>query len=338
MKECWNLTGIDWIDYIRCEHVLTKECISSLEFCRDTGGYVSGGFATELARAILTRDGTLKIFDKNCQIQMNELWLLNNLRVKTLIRHGAYVKSSADELKNTQSQKAIRFWKIGVTDVDVFFPGVDSANSALQKIENEVVTIDMIPSLAKYATEVIVGSTTNANILQVITSFTGQPADVLGQFDLANPRVYFDSAGLHWTDDWADLEERRLLGIDRTDKQNLLWRASKWFHDHKYVDFRKGDHEKLFDVIMSAVELSKSGKLKRFGNDVNVYSIKSLFKRFWHVMPAKILLMSSFMCDTYETKELYKKIGRQCGTLSTSGREGDFVQNEDVRQTHDSRV
>ena len=194
-----------WLNDLIIERTLSLSCTDAIMKSLSVGGYLTGGFARRLAVALLAKNGIIRLDDGSLK------W--RNLRHSVFLGQGR----SVDFGRN-------KWWKSEVDDIDMFFPTEEIALSVVSQVRSELPVLWDSPTPAGYGHEFVLGD----NILQVITKVTGTPEEVTDGFDLANAKVWLDSSGIHVPDGWIEMEERRLLGIDRSDKLNLLWRVYKW--------------------------------------------------------------------------------------------------------------
>lgn len=296
LNDMWNVERVDWLNEITTRRVVGETTRKILRECIDCGGYIAGGFARNLARCIM--------FDRNllpppCESPWK--WLEEYCRVRRLPFE--YSTNIHD-----------RNWKMRVGDIDIFLPAESIAEGICGRlVESRELYQWSSRTLAGYGMEYITGG----NLVQILTKFHGDPLHVIDSFDLANAKVYLDRDGLHWSDEWCDLEDRKLLGIDKGDKPNLLWRVNKWFDRNKYVDFRGGDHEKFVDSILSIISLSANGELKRFDQNVEPWGIRGYAKKYWRLLPASELLKISMGYDTYDQLNVIKELSHRGNSTDT---------------------
>ena len=300
--EVWNVECTDWIGEIFTRGIISKSTEKILRISVGSGGYVTGGFARNLARCILSDRNLLPPPPLEWGRDRNEGW--NKLK--------RYANTQKVPWRNS-NEVSDRTWKSGVGDIDIFFPTEVDAQGICSQVNSSSTCEWSSPTLAGYGMEYLSGG----NLIQILTKFHGTPDEITGSFDLANAKVYLDGAGLHWSDGWCELEEENLLGIDHFDKPNLLWRVNKWYHRNCYTDFRPGDHAKFVDSILSTVTLAKKGDLKRFGRDVDPASVKGYAKRYWGILPAGELLKISMCYDSYDQMHAIKELSHRGNTTDT---------------------
>ena len=302
LNKVWNVERVDWLDEISSRKIIGETTRKILREAMDCGGYVTGGFARNLARCIL--------FDRNL-LPPPPAMKFGEKSWKWLER---YCKVKLFPVYNDSRGIHDRTWKSGVGDIDVFFhTETDSMRTCSYVNSTPDLCEWSAPTLAGYGMEYVTGG----NILQILTKFHGDPLHVLDSFDLANSKVYLDRDGLHWSDEWCELEESKLLGIDRWDKPNLLWRVNKWFSRNDYVDFRKGDHERFVDSILNTISLAIAGELKRFGKVVDPSGIRGYAKKYWRILPASELLKISLGYDTYDQLHAIKELSHRGNSTDT---------------------
>lgn len=291
----WSTERVDWIDILSAKGIIGGAPRHILTKCLDRGGYISGGFAKQLATCVLADKKILSnpysgSFDSN-------YWRY----LKESSHVGRYVTQNTHSLS-----KIDRSWKTGVTDIDVFFQSEEGAVQAVTELNTtgQELWDWSADTLAKFGVEYL----SSGKMIQLLTKFSGPPKEVIESFDIANAKVYLDAEGLHWNDTWADLELMKLLGIDRFDKPNLVWRTSKWFFKSRYVDFRRGDHEGFVNAIISLTEKAGRGELEMWGKKLHAKSISGRAKSFWHLLPARDLLKISMVYDSYDQMEAVKML------------------------------
>lgn len=270
----WQHLDVDWLARLDEQRIMYASSIQSLSTAIDCGGFVSGGFACFLARALL---------HDHVMTRETEAW-------KRLF---AYV----DSKPNFDEFRAI------TGDVDVFFPTQTAAYAATSRVLEKNVYPNT-PTRGGYGREIRASN----NVFQFIHKIHGEPEHVLGGFDIANAKVYLDRRGLHFTNRWNDLERKRFLAVDSWDKSNLLWRLNKWFRKHSYVDFSADDHEKFVDYVFRLLTETQHGQIIRWGNKIGPADIKRIAKRYWHYLPMRDLLLLSAAYDGYDQLQAVKMI------------------------------
>lgn len=302
----WHLEPIDWVDRLRHKKIIDQTGRDALCSAMNLNGYVTGGAARALAVVFLGPQykGIIRNpagYGDDCEDQMTRFgWNV------TIARHPNSLFSSVSGMKQDFDSKN-RKWKSNISDVDVFFRDAASARSCISRLNSQGEALWSAPSLAHYGVEYVFGR----NLFQFITHFSGSPEEILGSFDLANAKVYFDAAGLHWSDEWAELEEKRVLGVDNWGKQNLLWRVAKWMGRHGYDDLREGDHDKYLDAVFKAIDETKEGKLIRWGEPVRVDTIRLAAKKLVYRMPPREALKASIIFDSYDQINILRDVANK---------------------------
>jgi len=309
----WHVEPIDWIDRLRHAKIIDQTGRDALCAAMNLNGYVTGGAARLLAAALLGPqhrrilgrpagfgDGTFDTGHRHVDHLERFGWTI------TLSRHPNSIFSSAPGQKKDFDSRD-RKWKSNISDVDVFFRDTASARACISGLNSQGEALWSAPSLAHYGVEYVYGR----NLFQFITHFSGPPDEILGSFDLANAKVYFDAAGLHWSDEWARLEEDRVLGVDNWGKQNLLWRVAKWMGRHGYDNLREGDHDKYLDAVFRALDETKEGKLMRWGKPVHVDTIRLTAKKLVYRMPPREALKASIIFDSYDQINILRDVANK---------------------------
>lgn len=296
LNNVWNVEPIDWLHELSSHKIIGATTQRILRECIDHGGYITGGFARNLSRCIMFERNILPQPETKFGVKIWE-WLERYCNRVTIAKAAHRRLGPYD-----------RQWKNGIGDIDIFFPTEEIAVRTCKWVTDSAgcgLSCEWSSStMAGYGMEYIAGD----NLLQLITKLTGGPDDVLRSFDLTNAQIYLDCAGLHWNNAWCQLEERKLLGIDRWDKPNLLWRVNKWFSRNNYVDFREGDHEKFVDSALNTIKLAACGELKRFGREVETWGVRGYAKKYWPVLTARELLKISCGYDTYDQHQIFKEL------------------------------
>lgn len=216
-------------------------------------------------------------------------------------------KIMSDELRNSCEGIRISSLLRGLkTDIDIFFPNKYSATVAPQTLATDHVVRTSCETKGGWGIEYTTKSITK---FQHITKSYGAPVDIVSGFDLANAKVYFDSSGIYWTDEWLELENTRTIGIDVWDKQNLLWRINKWAAKHGYERIRKNDEELLFEHIITMITKMKEKKFFRFGSEVHVeHGLAHIWRmtKVLNFMP-ETLISLAMLFDSYRNIALIKK-------------------------------
>ena len=304
----WHLEPIDWIDRLRHKKIIDRTGRDALCCAMNMGGFVTGGSARALAAAFLGPQykGILKN-PSGYSVRRGADHLECFGSTITLTRHPKSPFTSVPGAKKPNFDANDRTWKSSVSDVDVFFREKKSALECIANLNAQGEAAWSSPSLARYGEEYVFGR----NLFQFITHFSGQPEDVLSSFDLANAKVYFDAKGLHWSDEWARLEDDRVLGVDVWNKQNLLWRIAKWMNRHGYENLRGGDHDKYLDAVFKAIDETREGKLIRWGEKVNIRTIRSHTKRMVYGMPPAEALKASIIFDSYDQLNIIRDVANK---------------------------
>lgn len=197
-------------------------------------------------------------------------------------------------------------------DVDIFFRNHTGSKLAAAEVRDDSLIRSSIETKGGWGIEYTSKSMTK---FQHITKTQGSPQEILDGFDLANAKVYFDSSGIYWTDEWLDLERHRTLGIDRLDKQNLMWRVNKWSGKHGYKQIRKDDEELFFEHVIAMITKMKNNRFFRFQNPVTV---NEGLGRVWSLtkildFTPETLISFAMLFDSYRNITLMKKVaGSTC--------------------------
>jgi hypothetical protein len=138
-------------------------------------------------------------------------------------------------------------------------------------------------------------------MFQTIVKVSGNPEHVLSTFDIANAKVFIDRQGIHYTDEWLELEKNKILGIDIWDKPNLLWRVHKWLNKHSYQGIRNQDVDKYIDCLYSVAEKVKKKEIIRWDRPVTDCEIQKFVKKFCSHSDISMndILKASLLLDSY---------------------------------------
>lgn len=199
-------------------------------------------------------------------------------------------------------------------DIDFFFRSeadITEAKAAMEQHGNVINSSQ--PTKANWGTEY---RTKSAITIQLITKTWGDPLEIMGSFDIANGKVYFDGYGIHWTDEWLDLELSRTLAIDDFTRPNLLWRVNKWLSKHNYQSVRPSDEDKLFEHSLEMLNRMRENRFFRFDQPITKH--QGLTK-IWQVvrrlnMMPESLISFSVLFDSYRNLALMRGAaqGRVC--------------------------
>jgi len=293
----WQHESIDWLDVLKKKRALSGKTIRLIQLCLDSRGYVSGGFARLIAVLLMKEKKVISSRKEDRDAApwdaVDQKWPVWDQVSSYCLVFGNYEKRSEE-----------RLWKSGAGDVDVFFPDALSASLAVRRAIEMRLDKWNSKTLANYGHEFLVEN----NIVQMIEKVTGSPEEVLSGFDIANAKVYLNSRGLFWTEEWAQLEENKLLGVDIWDRQNLLWRISKWIRKHGYTNLRPGDHENWVDLLIGSAELCHNKKLVRFSKEVDIRTIRWIGKDLLLRLPPRDLLKASLIYDSYENLRIMRHV------------------------------
>jgi hypothetical protein len=257
--------NINWISVLNDEKICNKDAIKFFEFVISREGYISGGFARVLANQLLNQN------------RLDPYVVMQYIGFKTKF-----------DFNNP-------FWKSGSSDVDIFFNNKENAITTTNLVINQLTPTYWKNTIAHFGYDVLYGNV----IFQLITKINGSPKDVLNTFDISNAKVYLDEKGIHYSSEWKELEERRLLGINISDKPNLLWRVRKWFSKHNYVDLRPGDHEKFVNVLYEVADKINDKSLIRYNKPVTITELRSIIKKFIYISPPDQIIKASLLLDSY---------------------------------------
>lgn len=293
----WNLQKIDWLDVLAKKRlmrsVVADDTVAALRSAIDKGGFVTGGFARSYAYALLAEEAGVVHPPPSSARGRSDVdgWLA----LARYLGEGIDVNPTSRRWSQDANTRHMRLWKTNVGDIDVFFTDSQSAGSVIDDLNVRDYTWSSTTA-AGFGQEYVFG---RRNVLQIITKFTGRPLDVLDSFDISNAQVYFDRDGLHYTDEWVEMETNSQLGINRSDKPNLLWRAHKWVSRHGYNRLRPGDEEKYVDALFNAFERAKSDEWKIWDRKVTTQTISHMGWRFKDWLPPAELLRASLLFDGY---------------------------------------
>lgn len=186
-------------------------------------------------------------------------------------------------------------------DIDVFFKTKEDA----LKVQPSITENQICPFYRDYTnTKAHFGyqfRTQNNEMFQTIVKVHGNPEQVVSTFDIANAKIFIDSNGIHYTDEWLELENNKTIGIDLWDKSNLLWRVHKWFVKHDYKSLRENDVEKYVDCLYSITEKVKNKGLVRWDRPVTNLEIQKFVKKFCNFNDVSMndVLKASLLLDSY---------------------------------------
>jgi len=281
----FRTANIDWVSLISSHDLMTNESLGALDIGLNNGGFVSGGFARMLAVAILTDIHLLS--KKNC-----DLWkeIKDNTR---LCQNSidAFIKTRFYHNDNGIPGKG-RYLLSHVCDIDVWFNSEQNAIDASRQLIHSRDVVCNLPTLGGFGHEFIVGK----NIFQFIKKLTGTAEEVIDSFDIKNAKVYFDRDGIHWSDEWAILEENRMLGIDDFSKPSILWRIKKWSskeYNFGYAKFRQGDDKKYIDALIRIAKMTENHELYRWGLEVKIEELSKINDRICYSLPDESMLKAS---------------------------------------------
>lgn len=255
-----------------------------LSIALDMGGIVAGGASRAFGYNFVADKNYLKRSSPTEHMNLADTW--------ANLRGNAFHACRPDGHKPKDVRNKL-LWKCGRSDVDVFFPTIETAEAAVARLREALPDTYVSPTIAGFGHDFCAGGL----IFQVITKRAGTPDEVTGDFDIANAKPYFDATGFHFTDEWIELEEKRLLGIDDASRLSLLWRVKKWCEKHSYVDLRCGDHEKLIDALFEAIVAVKADRLERWSKKVDIGQLRSVSLPHVLKSPPGEMLRASMLFD-----------------------------------------
>ena len=275
---------VDWIAELYNKKFLSKDAIDSFELIFLNKGYISGGGAKVLSNYFLGISSS----DESINSYFGNKITSNYLNA------------------NFNSQN---YWKSYKGDIDVFFNDRNDAYNAKYKVLSSLTPRIFQTTKGGFGYEFLHGDV----IFQLITKINGSPKEITDSFDIANAKVYLDDKGIYYTNNWKDLESKRLLGIDLYNKPNLLWRVQKWFKKHNYVNLRDNDHEKYVDILYEAAEKVKDQSLIRFEKPVSEHQIQKFVKSFIYNTgtPANEILKASLLLNSYSQMYVLKDLSQR---------------------------
>jgi len=291
--------------------VFIPRVIETLEGVFSRGGYVSGGSAaivgrwlfSELSYGTLPEEGP-RFKNDDPQNRVEEYLILPSFRIP---------KDAEDRLKN-------RFWKSGAGDIDFYFKNDSDASDVIQFLNMEVKRYKVsnlypsgdAPTLAGWGREYYFGNA----LVQAITKITGDPCQILESFDIVNAQCYLDKSGFYYTNRWLDCEKRGELEIFRGDKDNLLWRVSKWAVRHNLRV--TSDSQKI--LSHAAVNLAEKIQLGdgpvMWNRPVDMKHLRGKVKELIWRWDASNILLASLILDSYDQLDLL-------GLISEKSKEND---------------
>jgi hypothetical protein len=311
----WHTKKINWLEILANKRVL-RPCLSPnavliLKDAVTSGGYVAGGFARIFAYALLTEE--LGVIDPQ-PLHQDVVHVNKSNRdawqdIKKYLGDGYEVDPT--QKRWVGSVEKMRLWKAGVGDIDVFFLDSSAASKSIDMLASRKLTWSG-HTIAGYGFECVVDK---RNILQFITKVTGSPEAVLSTFDITNAMVYLDADGLHYTDEWLELETHNQLGINKSDRPNLLWRINKWANKHSYSKLRPGDEDKYVDALLSAYQKAKSAGIewKMWDRKVTSQAVANMGWKFKDWLPPAELLKASLLFDSYRQIDALRVVSKKLG-------------------------
>ena len=300
-----HIENINWLQELSYRGVFNSECFRVTRACLEEGGFISGGFARKLARSLL--------IDRHESVHANETWHQTIDWYSACRNLNNYSPPwAATRHVDVRDPTARYQWRGGVGDIDIFFhteqrrfQATDAINRCIEAGWKEIIHIGKSP--AGFAEEYIV----EKRPFQLVSKLYGTPEQIVDSFDFTNAKVWLDAEGIHYTDEWLELEKNNLLGIDQWDRPSLLWRVHKWTRKHHLRDLREGDHAKYVDAVYKAMELVKSGECVRWGQKIRPSQIKEFAKAFIYTSPITEVLKASMLLDSYDQMTIMNEISKK---------------------------
>lgn len=278
----WNFTPMDVPAFMFSNDILAfdgeREFIAS---ALNAGGYIAGGCARVVGIAILRQQHVSSIDRYVGDRQALRSYLLGGITNGDV---DVFFRSEADVLSSTE---------------------IGYQHSKYLRVSRNTQAGWGVEHISKFSNIVF----------QFITKIWSEPREMVNNFDLANAKVYLDSNGVHWTDEWLELELSRTLAIDDFTRQNLLWRVNKWLTKHRYLRIRQDDEEKLFEHSLRMLDRMKNNEFVRF--DKKVHPDAGLAK-IWQVVRSVNMLPESMISfailfDSYRNLTLLKDAAKELG-------------------------
>lgn len=286
----FNHENVDWISFLRNSYQLGGLPYDFLiHLMNSHNGYISGSFARKVSEFVLGKNGINLISNKRKFYPFRKDD--HALELRRLLR--------IDNDVNEHQYNNIKFYK---GDIDVFFKHNDLNNLHHELLEKFYFK-HSADTPAMFGKEYYLDNT----LVQCITKINGEPEDVLSTFDITNAQVYLDLNGIHFTDEWVNLEEQSLLGIEINSKPNIVWRTKKWYGKHYYNNLRKGDHEKYVDALFMTAEKFKNKESYGFIKTINDLN-KFVKTDYLFSAPITLILKASLLLDSYNQMNILKNL------------------------------
>lgn len=141
-------------------------------------------------------------------------------------------------------------------DIDLFFPSISIAEAVIENIEYAR------PSIGGFAKEASSRWKRNHVKVQLVDHpDLVQPTieDTLSRFDLVNCQVGTDGEHIYFPEDWADLEQQRLIRISHNNTPFLGSRVLKYLEDRGLTGLTDDSYEKLHGWFAYASNDFKEG-------------------------------------------------------------------------------
>ena len=263
--------------------LVSEQTRELIEHAFSHGGYVAGGFALLVARAQCVGELT--------KVDDNVLRTGHRFNKNTLVTGGKFAGTMN-------------------TDVDVFFPTIESRDACLESFSVRD-ALDRWPcrdSVTGSSLEIFVDGVEK---VQIIRKFVAPVFDNVRRFDMFNAMCAFDAANLYVPKGWLELEKQRALHVANWNKWTV-GRIFKYFSRKGYEVLTDETAAIFFDEAVKALAIlpvqSEADKLLRgpWMNDAlkelkeltpfKVWSKETLAKRlraFYGSMSASQLLLLS---------------------------------------------
>jgi hypothetical protein len=178
------------------------------------------------------------------------------------------------------------YFMFGHGDIDIFYPSRAVMKSVLSsRVRARRKGYTYRSSIGGYSVEELVTPTDFCTVkIQHVACVSGEPEEILSQFDLVNSTVGFDKEFVYFHEERAKFEHKNILAINTEASLNpfLPSRLGKYVRRHGYRGIDRYSFDKVqdyvFEVILSSAtnQFPLSEKLATLQSPFNLYNELSI--------------------------------------------------------------
>lgn len=272
------------------------------------GGFLAGGFARKLARALP------ELYPYSTEDDENELhWYLNG--GGTIDTESTYTKQFG--------------WKQGAGDVDLFFPDKEKLQAFLAAFRAFNGTLaeplKTKPSNFGNALEILCDGWA---LVQVVTFKTLPIEETLREFDIMNATATFTKDSFISPEGWRELEEQKMMRVVNWRSPMVFKRMKKWESKHR-VQPTQDTVDCMMTEAIRLILAVKDGKHPIVQQNIKDYTERVLMycNSYRHRLPEESLLLLASMPHGEDYSNV--TIGGQC-LRELKKRLGEEIEGSDT--------